>query len=206
MRRLLNKSVGPPQLNGYSFRYTHSDGHVSKANDWWTWEDMIRKHILAMNLRMPADLMGEAEDQLCGTIPAHLSQFEIDDPAPVDVRIETGDVINWIKSVAGLIFSGDGYVSQDEAERRAGICVACPFNVEVVGGCGRCQSLVEAMTPGMSQRSTTQDGRLRSCAICKCFGRVAVHFPIAILTDDDKKQAVFPEFCWRKIDGTNYIA
>lgn len=202
MRRLLNKSVGPPQLNGYSFRYTHSDGHVSKANDWWTWEDMIVKHIRGMNLPVPegASIMAVAEDQLCGTIPAHLSQFEINDPAPVDVRIETADVIRWIKFVAGAITSREDRVSQEEAERRAGICVACPFNVEVVGGCGRCESLVEAMTPGMSQRSTTQDGRLRSCAICKCFNRVQIHFDLALLQKNDtpEHQDRYPAFCWKK--------
>lgn len=199
MRRLRDRTLAPRQLNGYSFRYVHPDGRWSNANDWWTWRDMIRKHYLAMGQPLPDNFMQIAEDQLCGSIPPHDCIYDTGERPPVDVRIGLSDVWNWVKSVGRMVLSGAEYVPQEEADRRAAICVACPLNVDVVNGCGQCHSLVEAMTPDMQKRSTAHDGRLRSCAVCKCFNRVQVHFPLAVLARNDtpERQAAYPSFCWK---------
>lgn len=209
MRRLLHRETAPPQdAEGWSFRFTHENGHTSKAGDYWTWREKILAHRNQMNLPIPANLMETAEDQLCGTLPAHLCQYQDSDAPSVDVRITFDQVKSWLKAVTSHFISGTEHVEQLEAERRADICVTCPLNVNVVGGCGGgCQKLVELLTPGMYARSTKQDTRLRSCAVCSCYLKVLTHFPLTALQDHDNAdmQAKFPAFCWQKVGGDNYI-
>ena len=210
MRRLLNRHEGPPvDSEGRSFRYIHPEtGHKSWGNDYDSWLIAARDHIRANKLAMPDDLAATAEDQLCGTLPPHLCLYEQGDPPPTDTRITFEKVLDWVRTVAAKIVSGQSYVEKAESERRAGICVQCPYNVLVVGGCGTgCNKKVaEFFTPGMSELKTTQDLRLKSCAVCSCFLRILVHFPIASLKEDDnvERQASLPQFCWRKRGGINF--
>lgn len=202
MRRLLNRGIGPPvDANGRSFRYTHETGHVSHGVSYWDWEIAIREHRKGNNLPMPSDLMARAEDQLCGGLPPHLCLHESGDPPSTDIRIQLTDVVNWLKAVGKKVVSGAGYVDQAESERRAAICVQCPLNVQIIGGCGGgCKKIAEFFTPGMAKLKTTQDSRLRSCAVCRCYNSISVHFPLQILSQDDtpERQAAYPEFCWKK--------
>jgi len=209
MRRLLSRETGPPvDADGWSFRYVHPEtGRKSAGNSYWSWMEAIREHIRANNLTMPTDIEAIAEDQLCGTLPPHLCMYEQGDPPSTDTRIDFSDVVNWLKAVGRKVVSGVGYVAQSESERRAGICVSCPLNVTIVGGCGGgCKKIAEFFTPGMAKLKTTQDGRLRSCGVCKCFNAIAVHFPLAILEENDtpERQERYPSFCWKKRSGTNY--
>ncbi len=203
MRRLINRQEGPPvDAQGHSFRYVHSEtGHKSYGNDYISWLQAVREHIRANNLPMPDNLAAICEDQLCATLPPHLCLYESGDPLPTDTRIAFQDVVDWIKAVGKKILGGLTFVDKSEAERRAGICVSCYYNVTIVGGCGGgCKKLIEFMTPGMAGLKTTQDTRLRSCGVCKCFNSVQVHFPLDALTEDDTvdRQAAYPAFCWKK--------
>lgn len=209
MRRLLNKGVGPPvDADGDSFRYRHETGHKSYAVDYVGWKEAIFSYRRGNNLEIPADMMAVAEDQLCGSLPPELCQYEEGDRMPVDIRIGIDAVKRWIGAVAGLVLT-TGYVEQPEAERRAAICVRCPYNVNVMGGCSYgCQKLVEFMTPGMLAKKTSQDRNLRSCAVCGCFNTVAVHFPMPVLhaNETTEIQAKYPiAFCWKSRQSPNYI-
>lgn len=199
MRRLLNLETGPPvDAEGDSFRFIHPEtGHKSAAADYWSWIAKIKDHIRGNGLTMPDDVEAVAQDQLCATLPPHLCVYETGDPPPTDTRITFERVSNWVKAVATKVFTGEPYVDQAEAERRANICVACPYNVLVMGGCGGgCQKIVELFTPGMAKLKTEQDTRLKSCAICGCYNRVAVHFPLALLDSSDTASP-HPSWCWK---------
>jgi hypothetical protein len=209
MRRLLNRQEGPPvDADGHPFRYVHSEtGHKSHGNDYISWLQAIREHIKGNNLPMPENLAAIAEDQLCGTLPPHLCLHEQGDAPPADTRIAFTDVVDWLKAVGTKILGGFSFVPKEEAERRAGICVSCFYNVTIVGGCGGgCKKLVEFMTPGMANLKTSQDTRLRSCGVCKCFNSVAVHFPLEVLEENDNasRQASYPPYCWKKHGGSNF--
>jgi hypothetical protein len=199
MRRLLTKDKAPPvDASGISYRYFHADGHVSRAMDWWTWEGKIREHIIGNGGEVPVNIMAIAEDQLCGTIPPDQCIYETGDMRPTDVRITLQSVGDWVKAVVQKVIGGEDYVSQEEANRRAAICVSCPYNVVASGGCSGCEKLAELLTPGMAQRKTQYDDKLKNCAVCGCFNQIAVHFPLAVLADGDKP---YPDFCWRKSNG-----
>lgn len=198
MRKLLTYEVSPPvDGDDHSYRYTHPEtGHVSWASDFWTWKQKILEHCAANGLSTEG-VMDRAEDQLCGTLPADRCRYETGDPAPISVNFGLGKVRTWVSAVFDLITGEEGFVEQAEAERRAVICVRCPYNVQVEGGCGGgCQKLVDMFTPGMRKRKTEQDSRLRSCAVCGCFNRVAVHFPLTVLQKDENLAGEWPEWCW----------
>lgn len=209
MRRLLNREVAPPvDAEGWSFRFVHPEtGRKSAGNSYWSWMEAVKEHIRANNLPKPDNLAAICEDQLCGTLPPHLCVYESGDPPPTDTRIDFSSVVDWLKAIGTKIISGEPYVEQAESERRAAICVACPYNVVIVGGCGGgCKKLAEFFTPGMAKLQTKQDSRLRSCAICKCYNSIAVHFPLQILEHDDtpERQADYPEHCWKSKQSVNY--
>lgn len=208
MRRLLTNLRAPPvDAEGFSYRFVHETGHSSKAMDVWTWEQKILEHRRGNALDIPPNMMEIAEDQLCGCLPPDLCVYDVGDKRPVDVRITFDNVKDWLASIKRKLLSGEPYVEQGEAERRAGICVGCPYNVNLVGGCGHgCQKVAELLTPGMAKRHTKQDHLLKSCANCHCFNAISVHFPLAILEENDtpELQETFPAHCWRKVGGENY--
>jgi hypothetical protein len=209
MRRLLKRETGPPvDADGYPFRFVHPEtGHKSASNDYWSWMEAVRSHRKANNLPMPDNIEAIAEDQLCGTLPPHLCLYEQGDAPPSDTRIDFSDVVDWLKAIGSKIISGEEYVNQAESERRAAICVSCPLNVTIVGGCGGgCKKIAEFFTPGMTKLKTKQDNRLRSCAVCRCYNAIQAHFPLAILEENDnpERQERYPEFCWKKRSSENY--
>lgn len=196
--------------DGRSFRFTHSEtGHVSASASWRDWKERIYKHREANGLPIPENMMEVAEDQLCGLLPPEWCKYEAGDKKPVNLRrLGVSDVKRWASAVTARLKSGDDLVSPAEAERRASICVRCPYNL-TLPGCAGCSGLAKLVakiaTPGMANKKTSEDSRLKSCAVCGCFGKIMVHFPLSILSDEDAiMQDSFPEHCWRKIGGINH--
>lgn len=210
MRRLLDRSEAPPQdADGDSFRYYHPEtGHKSAAVDYQTWQERIYLHRKAMELPIMSDTMAQAEDQLCGTLPPDRCQYETGDLPPVNINVGFNDVVNWIKAIGSRFLNQEPFVPQAEAERRAAICVSCPLNVNLDSGCGAgCRKLVEHLTPGMAAKRTLFDLKLRSCAVCHCFNKVQVWFPLSILEENDtpERQAQYPPtFCWKSHRSPTY--
>lgn len=197
MRRLLNRDEAPPQDgDGYSYRYVFpEDSFVARASSYNDWEQAIKEHAQGNGLPIPD--MAICEDQLCGVLPPERCQYQTGDPQPQDISsFSVGDVGSWIKSVAVNIMNGGQFVSQEEAERRAAICVRCPLNV-AAHGCSGCAKIAEMLTPGMASRHTLQDSKLKNCGICKCYNRIQVHFPLASLREGGSGNYVYPSYCWK---------
>lgn len=197
--------VVPSDKQDRSFRYTHAEtGHVSHGADYRSWIIACKEHRRANNLPIPADFASRAEDQLCGELPP--TWCKQSGGSTVDTGFSLGDVVDWIKAVANRFVSGQPLVSQEEANRRARICVQCPLNIDA-GGCGSCSKAVSFLTPGMASRSTPYDSDLKNCAICKCFNRVQAFFPLSALLANEtpEKEALYPAFCWKQPVGHNFI-
>lgn len=200
MLKLNNRSlVPPPDTAGRHFRYRHAEtGHVSEARDWYSWMTACKAHRRANGLPIPADFAATAEEQLCEQLPPEWCEQEREGASRVDLGFSLSDVTDWIKAVATRFFTAQPMVSQEEANRRARICVACPFNIDA-GGCGGCGKVAGFLTPGMSSKSTPYDASLKNCAVCRCYLRVMAWFPVEVLEANEtpEKQALFPSYCWR---------
>lgn len=200
MQILRNKDLVPPD----NFRYVHSEtGHRSEASDYWTWQGRIAAHRKANNL--PVVSAAEAENQLCQQLPpSFCSQSDPNRPW-VDIRFTLGDVADVMKVFVSFAASGFQFVSQEEANRRARICVGCYNNINV-SGCGACRQLAGFITGSLAQRKTSHDDALKVCGVCRCLNRAQVHVPLEALDtkDSPEKQALYPSFCWLKNGGENY--
>ena len=195
MRRLRNPEIVVPD----GFRYVDRDTQtVLHAFDYFTWIERINLHRSSNHL--PPITSDVAEDQLCQTLPPDWCEYEKEGGGWVSTRVLWTDVVTLTKALWAS-FRGN-YVSQAEAERRAKICASCYLNVSV-GGCGACTGLAGIVA---QDRSTLVDRLLGSCAVCRCYNRSQIHFPLDILSAHATPvvQAKYPSFCWQRLDGDNY--
>jgi hypothetical protein len=196
MRRLKNRSECPP--NGFRF-VSPETGHASTAVDYYTWIERIKEHRKANNL--PWVDPETCEDQLCSTLRPELWEYEKEgDLSWVDTNIRVGDVVDFTKVL--IAQTGQDFVSQEEANRRAKICAGCYLNIRVQG-CGVCGQLLDLVL----DRKTDYDSMLQNCAVCKCFNQAQVHFSMTALdkADSEWKQSHYPkEFCWKSHQSPNY--
>jgi len=94
-------------------------------------------------------------------------------------------------------------VPQQEANRRAGICVRCGWQRGIVIGCGgNCGALKDFVARIMDTQNlkTPLDERLLSCGICRCFNAIIVHIPLELqqrgLDDAQKEQYRLAKELW----------
>lgn len=198
---LINK-MGDCPPDGYRYVDPES-GYISHAWTYVDWVDIARRHLFANNRSIPADLEALMQNQLCQTLPPGWCLY--DDPARrrPSTTIYFSDVTAGLKTFARWIAGGAKYVSQREADRRAEICSRCYLNVNVQG-CAGCSQLIKEV---VGDKKSRYDASLNSCAVCKCFLKAKVHFPIETLdTTPGKVQEMYPDFCWLNPNSENYHA
>lgn len=197
---LRRRDISPPDF----FRYVHSEtGHPTVAVDWTTWQEEIVKHRQGNNL--PPITANDAEDQLCGQLAPEWCEGNDPNRPWVDPRISLNDVADAMKVFASFMVSGFKFVSQEEATRRARICVGCPNNLNIQG-CGACRQIASFVTGTLAQRSTPHDDKLKTCGVCRCVVKALVHIPLNALAakSTPDREALLPSFCWQKPSGENY--
>jgi len=197
---LINALRGPVPPDGYRYVDPES-GFLSHSFDYTDWVDKERNHLKANGKEVPHDLNDQMEEQLCKTLPPGWCNY--DDPhrnRPL-MQIEWPDVLRASETFARWVAGGMELVDQQEAERRATICTRCYFNVQM-GGCSACQAAIQRLSVNLTSK---HDSYLKSCAVCKCYLKAKVHFPLKALdTGENKLQEMYPEFCWLKKGGPNY--
>jgi hypothetical protein len=204
MRRLKTLGVCPPDPVYFSYFHSETSHRSGPYFDYYTLVQAYKEHRKANDLPIPDNYNELIQEQICSQLPPQLCTYERStDQSWVNLHFTVGDVIDFTKVLLAHAKEGRQYVEQEEAERRAKICASCYLNINV-SGCGACRQLVEALTLG--DRSTSLDEQLKSCAVCKCFNRCTVHFPIEILETSDTKerQEQYPSFCWKKKSSANY--
>jgi hypothetical protein len=178
-----------------------ADGYVAFAWTYVDWVQEARNHLQANQLPVPEDLEKTMQHQLCLTLPPGWCLY--DDPMRPrpTLSLSFSDLQKGIETFSNWIARGKEEVTQAEAERRALVCSRCYLNVNV-SGCSGCQPL---LTTILGLRKTKYDASLRSCAVCRCFLRAKVHFPISAL---DKVSAgvqeMYPGHCWLNRQSDNY--
>ncbi len=159
---------------------------------------MVQSHRRANNLDWK-DIERQVEDEWCrqtDTGSSHCVQCEAPEAhyhtTAEQVRQFAAFVSEWLKG-------GGKWVDQEEAESRASICSTCPLNIkpEACGPCGELSKLVVLASNILAGKKTSKDKELKSCGVCGCQVRVAVHVPIEPLkkSHGDLK---FPDYCWQK--------
>lgn len=201
MMTLKNKANVVPDF----FRYTHSEtGHTTEERDYDTWVARSIDYRKVNGLPIPVDFELQINDQLCQQLSPDWCQHSDPNRSWVNTRFGYREVADWLQAHLSLPFTG--FVSQEEADRRAKICSGCYWNKNTIGCGPGCQKLGRLITSDLAKRKTPYDDNLKACAVCYCLNTVQPHFPIAQLlkSDTPDKQAAYAPFCWKKVGGENF--
>jgi len=155
---------------------------------------------------LPRVTEAEMQHQNCSRLaPSAFANFCISDaPSPLSidsVRLHASDIARGTMAILRFKMAGSPLVAKEEAERRAAICIGCPFNttyrMPCAGMCGELLDVVQALVGG---ERTSRDGDLHACAVCKCSLAAKVHVPLDILRKSDTPEIAeaYPENCWMR--------
>lgn len=148
--------------DGYIFKETDGSRHSAAS-----WAELIKKvsRYRLLNRKPPGDPAGEITAQACTRDSSNCFN---DDPV---TRQQTkkaslkGRVLAWFselrkkKKIGHILFTDGGVMTA-----RANICVTCPHNTELPGGCSSCKKVVkEFRKEVLGDRG--QDGRIHGCAL-----------------------------------------
>lgn len=159
-----------------------------------------------------ASIEFEIEDQICSSWPGGCQTGIFSSMTILEAQREFKEAL---KSIGE-----DGFVSQQEAERRASICLGCHNHVKNAnytapsqGGCRGCSKAsqvldatlwklglkaVELISPLLLiGKSTTMDGQLGQCGLCGCLLKLKIWIKNSA-GGFAGKENMWPSFCWMK--------
>ena len=198
MRKFLDRSVTPP--GGFTFNCSRT-GAVLKHNVFVEALSLVEKFHRANGYPLDDNWKDWAEDRMCDNCGPRWWRFVTDGAPRPPRRVTIGDAINFVRVMGSWLADTPGgserFVSGEEAERRAAICMACPMRVEIEG-CTPCSGLLDKVTRLLGRRGTKYDSELKSCGVCGCENRVQVHFPLDALHKGVDSEMEFPTHCWKK--------
>ncbi len=159
------------------------------------------RHRASNKLGISENFKDEVESQLCSTMPPGTCKHEAGVAMSGPRRLTFQDVVSATKALGTWFLKGTPKVAQEEADRRAKICLSCPMN-QNFDGCTTCaeKDLREAIASFMGTSKTPFDANLHTCYGCGCTLKAAVWFPLAILQSNTPAdvRATLPDHCWKK--------
>jgi hypothetical protein len=158
----------------------------------------VREHRIANGYPLPPGWQEELESEICKNYGPETCRYVDETPKTQPRSIHISDVKNFLRVVGTWMSGGGGFVPQQEAERRAAICAACPKNQEIEG-CTACSNLVATVTSVLGDRGTKFDGQLKGCAVCSCSNAAQAHIPLEVLHKGVTAEMEFPSHCWKKL-------
>lgn len=194
MMKFINKSLVP---SGGFLYVEPASGMRFRTLSWNNLVAAVRDHRIANGYPLPPGWEDELETEVCKQYDPGTCHY-VDETPNAEVRsIHIADVKNFLLVAATWMTNDHKFVSQEEAERRAAICVDCPKNQEIAG-CTSCSNLVAAVTGLVGGRATKHDPYLKGCAVCSCSNKAQVHLPLEVLQKGVTADMEFPSHCWKK--------
>ena len=195
MKKFIDKTTTPPG----GFRYVQPEsGFEFRSITAASIFRSIRDHRAANGYDLTPGWEDRVEDEMCASMPAGVCAHKEETPAAVGRSITVSDVVNFLKTLAYWTRDSREFVPQEEAERRAKICVDCPFNVKPAN-CTPCAGLAKRIASLLGARTTSHDAGLQSCAVCGC-SSAQVHFPLEVLHKflPEEINLKLPTWCWKR--------
>lgn len=198
MLRLHDKSLIPP--GGWRYTQTMAEGKTIQvtAHSWNQLISRIEMLRAGNGLDLSPGWDHRIEAEICEQLSLGPQRCTYEAP-PVYApkRLTLHDVIIFLAVVKSWLKTGREWVTQEEADRRAAICAACPNNV-VIEGCTSCSRLVEKITEVIGNRTTKYDQMLNGCQVCGCSTKVMPHLPIPVLARGVNESHDYPSHCWKR--------
>lgn len=166
------------------------EGQEVHGGDWGDLVDNCQKLTVSLGKIPSPNLPNQVETALCDRIPAQCK--------PCNKMVQTLGfmaIVRWVKAMYAFATQGKlTTVPQEEAERRADICMRCPMQMST-SGCWGCKGIAGMLPAIAGARKTSVDAQLKACGVCGCYNAVAVHLPVDVQGGDDLD---FPEWCWKR--------
>lgn len=197
MQKFVDATISPP---GDKFScYVEETSVKFSEKSLASLKKVLKSHFAANNIPIQPGFDEWVEDCACRNLPqgAESCVDESGRTPGVARKLSLADLRRFLLVVGGLIKErSDAFVSQEEADRRAAICLGCPKNIDPQGGCPACSGIHRLAEQVKGNRHSKHDGGLKSCEICGCMLKAKVWINSDIL---DKADAglEWPDYCWR---------
>jgi hypothetical protein len=159
--------------------------------------DLVKRcsdYIISTGNVPPTDLEGLVEDALCQRMAGNENCVPCEQIKRQNVNFQS--IVRWVMAMYNFaVNSKFQLVEQDEAERRAKICAACPYQV-TTAGCWGCKGIAGMLPAIAGARKTSYDAQLKACGVCGCYNAVSVHLPLDVQKGEDLN---FPDYCWKSL-------
>jgi hypothetical protein len=158
------------------------------------WHDMVancEKLLISKGITPPVDFVSQIEHNLCDRMAGHVHCVSCTQEKQT---LGFSQIVRWVKAM--YHFAKDNkfqLVDQEEAERRAKICAACPHQI-ATSGCWGCKGIAGMLPQIAGAKTTSYDQQLKACGICGCYNAVSVHLPVDAQGGEGLN---FPAFCWK---------
>lgn len=171
MLRFTDLTISPP---GGRFPYTQQEnGFKFSELDFEALLRVVKEHRKANNIPISGNYRAEIEDACCREILEHYANYEgvvTEDGRrafPERGGLTLDDVKNFLSFVSKWISSGGKFVEQQEADRRALICLQCPKRTDLAV-CWSCRGVTALIDSLKGNRHAAEEGKLKICGACKC--------------------------------------
>ncbi len=147
-----------------------------------TWDHLMTKvqeERRANGAPIGLELEDEVEQWCCIAHPDEVAV--LDERIPKRRSLNLDDVVRGTQVILAFKLAGSPLVSQEEANRRAAICLRCPLNLMWQTSCSICDKIDDIVLGVVGSVRTPYDQNLRACNICGCSLKAAVHLPNDIL-------------------------
>ena len=182
----VNKNETPP--GGYKYLDPRT-GIQLNDNSIFGIYPRVSRAWFANDIEFPDNWKAVVDHEICLQNP-QMESREIGTP---DYHITIQDIERFGSSVKNWVAGGMKFVSLEEAEGRAAICVSChenkPMNV-----CLGCHGALKWMSERVGWPQTKLDGQLQGCRRCRCLLRLKVQMPLGTL---DNTGIEYPSHCWQ---------
>lgn len=191
----LNLATSPPRPHYYTWR--DETGFTVVANNPNVFLGKVEARLVQIGGFLGHGWREQAMDQACRNNPGMACRDK-----DLPERHQTlDDAKQFLLVMERHLEKNFATVSQEEAERRAGICQSCPMNRPLARMCPACPTTAQFFSWGYRLargKSTSHDAVLSSCSVCSCDLKLAVWMTMEALRDDRFAADEYPGHCWKR--------
>jgi hypothetical protein len=161
------------------------------GGDFWDMAGNCEKLLHSKGIVPPVDFVSQIEHNLCDRLAGNTNCVPC---SKAKQTLGFAQIVRWVRAMYHFARTNNfQLVDQEEAERRAKICAACPHQIPT-SGCWGCKGIAGMLPQIAGAKTTSYDQQLKACGVCGCYNAVSVHLPVDVQGNDGLE---FPSHCWK---------
>lgn len=158
----------------------------------------VKQHMAANSIPIPGDFKEVFEDAACRESELYGPFCGGAEPPVIGgmpVRITIGTAQRFIQTMM-QVAKDRAFVSREEAERRAAICMQCPL-VGHASGCSACNAAFKSVSKLLTGFPLQMEPYKEFCGACGCYLPLKAWIPNETLDRAETEKPPYHERCWR---------